>query len=160
MQEDQPLSSALWSSSLKGNKWNHYEPLRWERVSNLQSVEQMYHRNAKSRLHVLEPDLLSHPQIHGASENQLGALSLLLPDAMSMEAATQQAAKMVMITLVAQGLSLARMLGEPRATAGQLWKEWIPWLPALNPLPWGSSSHSPLTPNNHSLASAATPSPK
>ena len=127
MQEDQSLSPALWSSSLKGNKWNHYEPLRWERVSNLQSVEQMYHRNAKSWLHVLEPDLLSHPQIRGASENQPGALSLLLPDAVSVEAATQQAAKMVMMTMVAEGLSLVRMLGEPWASSGQLWKEWIPW---------------------------------
>ena len=86
-------------------------------------VEQMYHRNAKSWLHVLEPDLLSHPQIRGASKNQPGALSLLLPHAVSVEAATQQAAKMVMMTMVAQGLSLVRMLGEPWASSGQLWKE-------------------------------------
>ena len=83
----------------------------------------MYHRNAKSWLHVLEPDLLYHPQIRGASENQPGALSLLLPDAVSVEAATQQAAKMVMMTMVAEGLSLVRMLGEPWASSGQLWKE-------------------------------------
>lgn len=83
----------------------------------------MYHRNAKSWLHVLEPDLLSHPQIRGASKNQPGALSLLLPHAVSVEAATQQAAKMVMMTMVAQGLSVVRMLGEPWASSGQLWKE-------------------------------------
>ena len=85
----------------------------------------MYHRNAKSWLHVLEPDLLSHPQIRGASENQPGAL--ILPDAVSVEAATQQAAKMLMVTMAAQGLSLVRMLGQPWASSGQLWKECIPW---------------------------------
>ena len=42
---------------------------------------------------------------------------------MSVEAATQQAAKMVMMTMVAEGLSLVRMLGEPWASSGQLWKE-------------------------------------